>query len=276
MRALIHRNADEFRFMTNYLKTTLAIALAVATVSFGAFAAGGAASDKQPLLANTTLMLSTLSVGPRTAALGASRILFVTACSGAPVIDESQLSSGRLIVRIAPSFIFCGAPELNVAYVPKSAGALKVQLVDEANNLLYEASMDTVAPSRSLLNVDGMWADPATNGSGVAVHHAAASDTAFGTWFLFDALPAGGTRWLSFQGTSWINGGRTLVGLAYEVGGNALVACPVGDDCPRPAANARPVGYLAMQPLEPGKAFIEAYDRYGRVAFTSRLDKLQF
>lgn len=255
----------------------LVSALAVGwSVAVAANSDGAPPAGSLPQLLVGGIPQNAVSAAPRTSTPGAPRVIFVRGCAGAAALDESQVPSGRLLVRLNTNIVFCSTTEAALNFVPRSTGALRVQLVDEANNVLAESPMDTVAPSRAQSNVDGMWADPATNGSGIAIHHAVASDAAFGTWFLFGSLPNGGTRWLSLQSTSWINGGRTLVGLAYEVGGDSAFACPAGDDCPRPAASARPVGSVAMQILESDRAFIEAYDRFGRLAITSQLRRLQF
>ena len=131
-----------------------------------------------------------------------------------------------------------------------------------------------------MVNLDGMWFDPTTNGSGIAFNHSAISDTIFGTWFLYgpqsDQKPYDSTRWYSLQSMQWIQGSVPLVGIAYEGRANGVQpSCVMGDDCAR-VATLKPVGTVSVSIIDANNLRIEAFDQYGHSVFVSSLKRITF
>jgi len=217
-----------------------------------------------------------LAVAPRTSTVGTARTIFANGCTGPATLDEGGATAGRLVVNVNPSAFDCGLPAKILTFTPRTIGKLRVIMVLPDGRAESEVEMETVAASHSTISLDGMWFDPDTNGSGISFHHAAASDVAFGTWFLFAGPPANATKWYSMQGMQWTAGGSLLAGTVYEVAAAARLSCTAGDDCPRLAAASLPVGSVGVTVLDANNLRIEAIDHYGRSAFVSFVKRLQF
>ncbi|MCY7386507.1 MAG: hypothetical protein LH481_00315 [Burkholderiales bacterium] len=218
------------------------------------------------------LVLSIVSA-PRISTVGTARSIFVHGASGPVTFDESAIATtGTLVIRMTPEMTGLMASPLVLTYTPRNIGTLRVSL-RLSDGSAAETQMETVAGARSTFNLDGMWFDPATNGSGISFHHAVASDVVFGTWFLYAAQPQ--TRWYSLQSMQWMQGGTVLVGIAYEGRTNNVnPACLAGDDCPRPAVELRTVGSVSVTVIDQNNLRVEALDQYGRTAFVSLLKRL--
>ena len=212
---------------------------------------------------------------PRISTVGTARSIFVHGASGPVTFDESAIATtGTLVIRMTPGITGLLASPLVLTYTPRNIGTLRVSL-RLSDGRAAETQMETVAGARSTFNLDGMWFDPATNGSGISFHHAVASDVVFGTWFLYAAQPK--TRWYSLQSMQWMQGGTVLVGIAYEGRTNNVnPACLAGDDCPRHAVELRAVGAVSVTVIDQNNLRVEALDQYGRTAFVSLLKRLSF
>ena len=221
-----------------------------------------------------------IGVAPRVSAVGTPRSLLANGCTGPVTLDESAVAStGTLVMRMVPESIGCVERTVVLNYTPRSIGTLRVIMKRPDGSTVAEAQMETVSGARSTVNLDGMWFDPATNGSGISFHHSASSDVVFGTWFLYgspstqQALPS--PRWYSLQAMQWVQGGTLLVGIAYEGRANNVnPSCVPGDDCPRPAVELRTVGTVSVSVIDQNNLRIEAFDQYGRSAFVSSLQRL--
>ena len=143
-------------------------------------------------------------------------------------------------------------------------------------------------PVASKFDTNGMWFDPATNGSGIALHHRRfTTDNVFGTWFLFmgnNDL----SSWVSLQSASWQQDGSVLEGLLYTVvaaspcpktNNLVLIACPTTGAFRYPP----PEDQLLQLPTRaritfqsPTRARAEVLSLGGTVLFTSELTKLSF
>lgn len=130
------------------------------------------------------LVLSINAV-PRTSALGTPRSIFVHGASGSVTFDESAIATtGTLLIRMTPEIIgLLASPQIHT-YTPRTVGNLRVTL-KLLDGTTADTQMETVALARSTVNLDGMWFDPVTNGSGISFHQATSSDVVFGTWFLY-------------------------------------------------------------------------------------------
>ncbi|MEQ1515354.1 MAG: hypothetical protein ABL931_02555 [Usitatibacteraceae bacterium] len=224
------------------------------------------------------LVLS-INVVPRTAALGAPRSIFVHGASGTVSVDESALATtGTLVIRMTPEIVGLLAVPQILTYTPRTLGNVRIML-KLLDGPTAEAPMETVALARSTVNLDGMWFDPATNGSGVSFHHAASSDVVFGTWFLYGSptaqQPIPSPRWYSLQNLRWVQNGALLTGIIYQGRANDVKpSCTSGDDCPRPAVELRTVGSVSVSLIDQNNMRIEAFDQYGRSVFLSSLKRL--
>ncbi|MEO8385132.1 MAG: hypothetical protein ABI583_07820 [Betaproteobacteria bacterium] len=214
-----------------------------------------------------------VSVAPRVSTIGVPRSIIANGCLGPGAVDDSAVaSSGRLVLRMTQESIGCIQTHLVLTYTPKTIGTLRVQMVLADGNTIAEAQMETVAAgARSKINLEGMWFDAATNGSGISFHQSDTSDAVFGTWFMF-----GKKFWYSLQGMQWIQGGTTATGIAYEAAALPTATCVVGTDCPRPAANLLAVGSVIVSVIDQNSLRVEAFDQYGRMAFVSSLKRLAF
>lgn len=245
----------------------VAITLALAGTSATAFS-----------IAPVDLLAFSLSVGPRVSAVGAPRTIFANGCTGPVTIDTSTISTGTLILRSTPEGIGCvQRPPVALTYTPQNIGTLRIIMKLPDGSTVAEAQMTTIAGARSTINLDGMWFDPATNGSGISLHHSIASDKVFGTWFMYANLYANfGSRWFSLQGMQWTEGGRSLTGIAYEATAPVQNSCAAGGECPRLATEVTAIGAVAISVIDKDNLRIEAFDRYGRPSFVSQLKRLAF
>lgn len=211
------------------------------------------------------------SVAPRVSAVGAPRNIFINGCVGPGVIDDAAVATGTLVLRVTQYAIGCVQAPTILQYTPRNIGALRVVVMLSDGTVVAEAQMETVIGARATVNLDGMWFDAATDGSGISFHHSVSSDAVFGTWFLF-----GKRSWYSLQGMQWIQGGTTATGIAYEAAASPVATCVVGNDCPRAAANLMPVGSVVASVIDQNNLRVEAFDQYGRTAFVSSLKRLAF
>jgi hypothetical protein len=213
-----------------------------------------------------------VSIAPRISVVGATRSIIANGCLAAGVVDDAVSASGRLVLRMTQESVGCVQSPLVLTYTPRSVGILRVQMMLPDGSIVGEAQLETVAAgAHSTVNLDGMWFDPATNGSGISFHHAVSSDAVFGTWFLF-----GKTSWYSLQGMQWVQGSAMATGIAYEAAASPTGTCLIGTDCPRVAATLKPVGSVAVSVIDQNNLRVEAFDQYGRTAFVSSLKRLSF
>ena len=252
--------------ITHIGKRILSFLLGIALMTTSLFASAFATTPPNGLV------LSIVSA-PRISTVGTARSIFVHGASGPVTFDESAIATtGTLVIRMTPAITGPLASPLMLTYTPRSIGTLRVSL-RLSDGSAAETQMETVAGARSTFNLDGMWFDPATNGSGISFHHTPASDVVFGTWFLYAAQP--NTRWYSLQSMQWMQGGTVLVGIAYEGRTNNVnPACLAGGDCPRPAVELRTVGTVSVTVIDQNNLRVEALDQYGRTAFVSLLKRL--
>ena len=208
-------------------------------------------------------------ITPRIFTVGMPRSIAIYGASGPVAFDESAITTtGTLVIRMTPEIIGLLAQPQVVTYTPRNSGTLRV-ILRLADGTSADAQMETVARGYSTVNLDGMWFDPATNGSGIAFNHSPGSDGVLGTWFMY-----GFGSWYSLQSMRWLEGGTSLVGIAYEATASAPGAC-VGNYCPRPAALS-PVGTVSVSVVDQNNLRVETFDQYGRPAFVSLLKRLAF
>ena len=172
---------------------------------------------------------------------------------------------------------------------PTKAGKLTVRATRNDQVDFVEAEVTATPAARSLRNVNGMWYDFRTNGSGLSLHHSRTSDVVFGTWYIFNE--DGSTRWYTLQNAYWRSNGDILEGMLIGMSGNcpdgSLVACPSkGSMRALPLGTYDPaISYPAGAPFldaaiaritftSDGAARAEVVDFAGNVLFASELLKL--
>lgn len=212
-------------------------------------------------------------------------------------LDTSAMESQSLVVlRSVPdlnSLICPTIPPATIAtrhefdFAPTKTGAITIRWDLGGPDL----TVQTIATApRSKFDVNGMWFDALTDGSGIAIHHnRVTSDAAFGTWFMFNNN--GDSRWYSLQFAAWQQDGGVLEGLLNRVDGactsTIAVACPSPGRLPAPqgggniveSAVDRPVSSPAIARItfqSATRARAEVLSLTGAVLFTSDLTKLQF
>ncbi|MEO8385131.1 MAG: hypothetical protein ABI583_07815 [Betaproteobacteria bacterium] len=231
------------------------------------------------------------SVHPMLAKPGQPRVIFFhSLISGCPTmsLDTSQAESqNRLIIAngwAGISNAICSPAYYIRAfqYTPTKSGTITVY----SQATLLQVTIQTVSTTvSSKFDVSGMWFDPATSGSGISLHHSrSTTDSAFGTWFLFNNY-RGTPLWYSLQSTAWTQDGSVLEGLLYFVNGTCadsqLNGCPgVGSINPPSPPFTYPywvtpsLARITFQ--SPTRARAEVLTLWGTVIFTSELTKLQF
>ncbi len=253
-----------------------------------------------------------LAVHPMTARVNEPRTVFVqqsinAGCGAVKfTLDTSQMESENLVIIDATieSGIcgpLMGPPQgaatyrFDAEFTASKAGLLKVlwkgtkfavpdRWVGTPSEISIQSLPAATPAVASRYDVNGMWFDPATNGSGINLHHRrSTTDSVFGTWFLFPdrgQLPS----WLSMQAASWQQDGAVLEGLLYVVEGGCgesakLIACPAtGRFRAQP-----PTSQFVLAPTRARITFqsatrarAEVLTLSGTVLFTSELTKLQF
>ncbi len=230
-----------------------------------------------------------LAVHPAVGKPNQPRTVFLQfASSGCSVyaisIDTSLMETQNLVVlRTGGAGGICGVPpppslvNFNLEFTPTKAGTLTLRS-DRGPDTTIQTVSDIAS---SKFDINGMWFDAATNGSGIAVHHRrATTDVAFGTWFLFNNN--GESRWYTLQSANWQQDGSVLEGLLIQVFGRcqtaSLAACPaLGAVGPSSATNYWVTPALARITFQSStRARAEVLTFGGVVLFTSELTKLSF
>ncbi|MEP7157336.1 MAG: hypothetical protein ABI905_16260, partial [Betaproteobacteria bacterium] len=228
-------------------------------------------------------------VYPETGYAGQPRTLFFTAqlnfCAGYKFNIDTALmqSQNTVVLRTTLNPLPCPSVPLVLLYrtefqfTPLKAGPIVVRWDQGGADIVIQTLASRVA---SKFDVNGMWFDSATNGSGISIHHRrATSDVAFGTWFLFGNT--GDARWYAFQSANWQQDGSVLEGLLIAVEGSCartdLVACPAtGAVSPgQLPASAGPPPVLARITFQsPTRARAEVFTLNGAPVFSSELSRL--
>ncbi len=168
----------------------------------------------------------------------------------------------------------------DLEFMPTKVGTLTLRWDKGGPDVTIQSVADSVA---SKFDINGMWFDAATNGSGIAMHHRrTTTDAAFGTWFLFNNN--GESRWYTLQSANWQQDGNVLEGLLIQVIGrcptDGLAACPALGTIafgPPPATAYSVIPAFARITFQSStRARAEVLSLGGTVLFTSELTKLAF
>lgn len=231
-----------------------------------------------------------MRVVPEVAPANVPRLLFIKlpspACAGDfyyPVrqLDLSTLSTGLVQIASLGPFPYSGYNTLCSGYflpvpyfyyeiTPGMAGVVKISYSDASGTAL-ETTMTTtpVGNATPRFDINGMWYDTASDGSGISMHQAANNGSAtLGTWFMFDKQ--GATRWYSLQASSWI-AADTLEGVFIE----ASAPCAAGMACPAKADVLTPTYIFRIVFQSATVATAEVHGAGGALLFKSDLRRLQ-
>ena len=267
--------------MTVRLLIAVILAMACASPLANATESGNPAVPATPAfrsLPPATQLL--INVFPHVAPAGVARTLYIRGgdCVDSATVDESAVPAGTLVIKAVVPIFSCGQPPVTQSYTPRANGKLRVILQRPDGSAAAETTLETAATGRPALNIDGMWSDPATNGSGISFHQSTATEAAFGTWFMFSAPPPpfqSIARWYSLQGFYCATSGATLGGSVLEVVRDTEVRCQAAG-CPAKGKVSFPVGTFKVTFADQSHARIEAFDREGVALFASNLQRLQF
>jgi hypothetical protein len=272
-----------------------ACALLVATVLVTSNAAHASAEAKVDQSAKLSVPPYSVGVSPQITDLGVARTITAIgiwndACPPTSASVEDDLAQGlsTLIVRlrVPETLVACAqvptSYKLDVTYVPKQRGVLKVFALTQAGTPLGQTRLvtSTSTAPRARVDLTGLWYDPATNGSGLTFIHAyAGSDLVFGTWYLYDT--ARKPRWYTIQAATWKNDGQVMEGKLYETAAKPCsgpaVSCPVIPvlDTVKEVGTVR-VSFDPAFGVIFDKATAEAFSSTGQLLFSSTIEKIRF
>jgi hypothetical protein len=201
--------------------------------------------------------------------------------------------TGILTVRVSyaafdPNTFVCqpilgGDSRLELDYTPKAEGVLRVVVVTDTETKYGEGNVVTsgVGKTRSVVDISGLWFDPATSGSGITFQHNFRSDdVSFGTWYLYDQ--AGGARWYTMQNAVWNADGRRFEAQLLE-SRSPFSLCSVTVPCPVASTASVAVGKVNISLV--GDEFsrtapllmkVEALSLSGATLFSSNVSRLTF
>lgn len=241
-----------------------------------------------------------VSVTPLIAAPNVPRKIIISSawlnnCGPANVKLESTDTpqTGILTVRVSyaafdPNTFVCqpilgGDSRLELDYTPKVEGVLRVVVVTDTETKYGEGNVVTsgVGKTRSVVDISGLWFDPATSGSGITFQHNFRSDdVSFGTWYLYDQ--AGGARWYTMQNALWNQDGRRFEAQLLESRSSAL-SCSASVPCPLASNASVPVGTVKVSLIgdefsrtSPLLMKVEAISLSGATLFSSSVSRLTF
>lgn len=274
------------RFVLSFALIVLASAAARAGESTGA------AATKPQALSPTPPFV--FAVYPQTGYVGQARTLFLNltryGCNSVFAFNlDTTLVSTQNVVLLRTTAIPTPCPAAFPPDIPITQTVDFTFAIAKAGPTIVrwdQGGPDIViqtVPARisSRFDVNGMWFDSATNGSGISIHHRrAATDVAFGTWFLFSNN--GDAKWYALQSANWQQDGSVLEGLLIGVSGacarNDLVACPAAGAVPKTsvAAFASEPAVVRITFQSATRARAEVSSLAGQSLFSSELSKLAF
>ena len=205
--------------------------------------------------------------------------------------DTAQ--TGILTVRVSyaafdPNAVVCqpilgGDLRLELDYTPKTEGVLRVVVVTDTETKYGEGNVVTsaVGKTRSVVDISGVWFDPATSGSGITFQHNFRSDdVSFGTWYLYDQ--AGAARWYTMQNAVWNADGRSFEAQLLETRSPAFF-CPPGAPCPIASNALTRIGTIKgalsgdeFSRTAPIAMKVQALSPSGTPLFSSNVSRLAF
>ncbi len=244
--------------------------------------------------------LPVVSVTPLIAAPNVARKIIISSawlnnCGPVNLKLESNdtAQTGILTVRVSfaaiePNVVVCqpilgGDSRLEFDYTPKAEGVLRVVVVTDTETKYGEGNVVTsgAGKARSLVDISGVWFDPATSGSGITFQHNFKSDdVSFGTWYLYDQ--AGNARWYTMQNAVWNQDGRRFEAQLLESRSPAS-SCTVDVPCPTASIPSVRIGMVKVSLVgdefsrtKPLLMKVDAFSSSGAALFSSTASRLTF
>ncbi len=159
------------------------------------------------------------------------------------------------------------------SFNPTTSGSYVAQWAPAgASGTSYSASFEASPVVQALgqaPDINGMWFDPATNGSGISFHQGADRKSVFGTWFMFDSQ--GLSRWYSLQELRWDAAHSKLEGVVIEARGELCQTLPA---CPSSATGATPTLEFRLTLSGANQARAEIFNSTDATFISSDLKRL--
>lgn len=218
-------------------------------------------------------------VFPGRAAPGTERRIRIHGCFDPQfTVQDAGGANGDVTVTFNDSAVGATCTPRMISITPSVVGTKKLKVVVAGMGLRHESAIETLPAVPPRVALDGMWSDPASDGSGIAFHSSARTSAVFGTWFLWGQQPAdpsagNPSRWFSLQQIQWFGDGSTAEGLVYE-GMRGASACPAERDCPASLTNLTIAGVLKLTVTGADQVLAEMTDGKGNVLFLSRLRRV--
>lgn len=233
----------------------------------GAFLAGSAAMTAN---AQTDLTLPPFSpivtVSPVVANVGVARTITIAATwpDGCVPVNPT-LSTSNVPVQDAINITFTVpqtfAPctqaltpySVTFTYTPTRPGVQRISVMLTDGRYLGGGQLVTQAAGqpRAAQDLTGVWYDPSSNGSGIALFHSqSTTDVMAGTWYVFDG--AGKPFWYLIQNGRWQSNNHYL-GHLVELEAGANNCNQLLPACARTQTGSRIVANIAIQSLSQGR-----------------------
>lgn len=135
-------------------------------------------------------------------------------------------------------------------YTPTRAGTQRIAVMLTDGRYLGGGQIITQAAGqpRAPQDLSGVWHDPASNGSGLALFHSqATTDVMAGAWYVFDG--SGKPFWYLIQNGRW-QSGTTYLGNLVEVQAGSAACNLLLPACARAQQGSRIAANIAIQILE--------------------------
>lgn len=229
----------------------------------GFFAAGAVSLSAQ---AQTQLTLPPftpiIAVNPAVADVGVPRTITVAAswpdaCVPMnPTLSVSSLAGQETVnihFTLPQTFAACAQVvtpySATLNYTPTRAGVQRIAVMMTDGRFLGSGQIITQAAGqpRASQDLSGVWYDPASNGSGLALFHSqATTDVMAGAWYVFDG--SGKPFWYLIQNGRW-QSSTTYLGNLVEVQAGTTPCSPLLPGCARAQQGARIAANISVQIL---------------------------
>lgn len=203
-----------------------------------------------------------IAVNPVVADVGVPRTITVAASwpdACVPVNPSLSISSipGQDTVNIhftvPQTFVACAQAvspySASFTYTPTRAGVQRIAVMLTDGRYLGGGQIITQAAGhpRASQDLSGVWHDPASNGSGLALFHSqSTTDVMAGAWYVFDGT--GKPFWYLIQNGSW-QSSSTFLGNLIEVQASAMGCNQLLPACARTQQSSRIAANISIQIL---------------------------
>ena len=278
-------------FFGTSIRKEMRLAAATALVTFVIPVFGQAVTSFSPSMRRAPPNVISISATPLTAFVGVPQTVFINGCVRiGPTYYPTAYVAGTLTLQSFGIQSPCYNPIVAMELGPASPGVRRV-IVNSPTGVIAEISSQVVVPAKATVDIDGMWYDDTSNGSGISFFQSPQTGQVLGTWFLYASGPIASAQsqqsqppqdtphWYSLQNTAWTSNGNVLEGTIFEAKadtGSERTPCVTGTDCPRRYYFLTPVGSFRLVVSEANRSRIETFDTTGATVFVSNLQRLLF